>query len=400
MHIHSTQHQVLACYDLLLWSFWLVDYILFLGETEWCDITTSITVRTVIAAFGSAMSRLASTDVIAVYFDKHKDKIFAASATSGLAGAMVAPVTLEYLYLTVSYKYTLLVLAATAALNLVPVLVYKDIRSCCLRSRSQESEDSEKWTDQNTSNDINNDELKTSQLYENGDDKLEEVKWIDERVEGETEREDEEGDLPTIKLHLQFLRQPAFLLVLGSCMLTTLGQNSFVSLAADYMIRKGVLTAQQAALGMSILGGATIVGSLMLTLASHWPLDRVLVTVVSSFTLGLIIVFTPLCKGITSAYPLLFAFGVFDSIALANVVSLISHEFGSDGHLMAKVSYMFMSMGMGSVIGPVIAGYLTTLTDGDIALYFLGSMSMCGAAILISYWLYKRFRGQPPNPSH
>ena len=192
-----------------------------------------------------------------------------------------------------------------------------------------------------------------------------------------------------LRVHLQFVRQPAFILVMLHFLVTCFGENTFISLFVDYIVKKEVLTATQAALGMTISGGCMIAGSLTLTLLSHWHLDRLLVTAISEFSFGLAILFTPLSTAVVNAYPLLVVFGFFEAIFAANIISLISHEFGDD-HLMAKVSYMYMSLGFGSVIGPIIAGQITALMGGDTAFYLLGTTPMIGGSMMAAYWLHKR----------
>ena len=199
-------------------------------------------------------------------------------------GTLIAPVLTEYLIQELTYSYALLIETCMCLLVLPAALVF---RAPTIEVDSDQSKD-ENITEEKTETENNLEHCKTiAKSVEESSTSLATL------VKDESKSK---SCSPTLRAHLNVLKSPAFLLILLYYLvgggLTGVTYNGVV---VDYIVKaKDDIDLKQAALGMTLKGVGTIIGSLLLTLLSHWSFDRVIFSASSTIVLALCVVLTPI----------------------------------------------------------------------------------------------------------
>lgn len=340
------------------------------------------------------MTQIASFDIVHYYFEKHEHKVYGAILCSFFGGLVVGPTLVEHLMQKLSYKFMLIVLAAVNTANIPTAFVYRG--SCLTNSHANEGHQLMTEVKAETSSSHDKDDAEDA-LMEVCDTSNDEATSGDVTDISPTLNQDDDvktGNLKSIiHTHLSLLLQPQFILGMLHYLLSSVGDNTFFALTVSYTVDQAILTSAEAALGMTITGGSMVVGSLALTIASHWQLNRLLINSVSEAVYGLSILLLPVTSGLYATYALMIIFGLANSIYATNTLSYIAQEFGSEQHFVAKVAYMLSAVGVGSLIGPVLSGYIASHAGYQVAFYFAGCSPIVGSAMLMAGWICKRTKG-------
>ena len=297
-------------------------------------------------------------------------------------GTLIAPILTEYLIQKLSYSYALLIEACMCLIILPTALVF--------RAPTIEL-DSDQSTDEN----------KTEDKIET-ENKLEHCKTIAKSGEQSstslTALVKDESKFkfcsPTLKLHLKILKNPVFLLVL---LYYFFGGGfsgvTYYGVVVDYFIKvRNLLDFEQAALGMTLAGVGSVVGSLLVTLLSHWSFDRVIFSASSTIVITLCVVLTPIAQTVGEIYAVFITFGVAYGTYASGMASLVEYQFGQNSDFVIRYSYVLFVLGIGGVVGPLLVGYVGTAVGMSYPFYFLGGSGMLVAAILIVYRIVVRVR--------
>ncbi|XP_067930839.1 monocarboxylate transporter 5-like [Watersipora subatra] len=362
--------------------------------------------------------QITSIGVVSTYFDKYKDKVYAALMTAGHGGILIGPVLTEYLLDATSYRTTILIGAAADLLIIPAALIYRG--TFC----SKESLDKSVASSYNNGTFISDDSQTSSSLSsdppcdnetsssnesdkEDSDESITEQKVavdvegadIDMKLEQGAEEMEKEGSSKQplslrLKTNVAVIKDPVFILYMFYFMTVTLGENTYFALAVNYSVStRGIFTLKQASFAMTVTGICTVIGSFFVMFLSHWSIDRQVFGIVTSTLLSLSLLAMPLVESPAGMFTISVVFGLTDGMFVSGISSLIQYQFGHNEQFLTRFSYLMLMVGVGSVIGPIGAGYLGTVIEMKNSFYFLGGVAICGPVASGVYVVCVRVRG-------
>ena len=346
---------------------------------------------------------------MAVYFNKHKEVVYTGLLTFAAAGMAVAPALLEYLIKTLSYRNAMLIRSIFLLLATPAAFIY---RGQCSRAKVTSAvSDADRNTHVNAGY-VEEDDSKQEKINTDTQEKINTnmTGAADNSVKSKSERPAEEGEEnhsaseqnggrngdikhSVIKSHLHVLKDVVFILILLYFMIVTISENGFYALAVDISTAKGLLTLDQAALGVTLAGTSLLVGCVLVWILSRWELDRYALSIFSMLIMGLCFIFADVSKSLPALYASFIAFGFIEGCYLNNVIPWIADLSAEDSqYFTVRISYVFFMVGVGSLVGPVSAGYFIEATDASYGFYFLAAFPIIGALIILPVWLKAKLR--------
>ena len=331
---------------------------------------------TFLSAAGAGLAQLTSVGIVSTYFDRHKDKLYSALVTTAFIGILIGPTLTEYLihHLT-TYKYALLIEASICSLILPASLIFKGPNnSTSTPPVSKETKNS------------NETGIEESSSVDPVEEKDSEIKILKKKIF---------SCQNTIQSHKLVLKDLVFLLVLAYFMMVSIGENTYFALEIDYVVStRNLVSLEQAALGMSLTGIGTVIGSFSLALMSHWSFDRLAFSAVVTLFLGISLTLMPIVQSVYGVYGVNIGFGIADGLYVAGMASLIEYQFGQNEQFLVRFSYLLFVIGVGSLVGPIVAVNVGKAVGMSNSFYFLGGASILASIVLLLYWLVARFGGK------
>ncbi|XP_067930002.1 monocarboxylate transporter 14-like [Watersipora subatra] len=362
--------------------------------------------------------QITSIGVVSTYFEKYKDKIYAALMTASYSGLLIGPVLTEFLLDTTSYRTTILIGVAADLLILPAALIY---RGTFCPEESSDKVVASSYNNQTFSSDDNHTSLSISPAppcdnqksspnesdKEDSDANITQQKVavdvveadIDMKVEQSTEEIEKEGSSKQplslrLKTNLAVIKDPVFILYMFYFMTVSLGENTYFSLAVDYSVStRGIFTLKQASLAMTVTGICTVIGCVFLTFLSHWSINRQVLGMVTSTLISLSLLAMPLVETPAGMFTISVVFGLTDGMFVSGMSSLIQYQFGHNEQFLTRFSYLMLMVGVGSVIGPIGAGHLGAVIGMENSFFFLGGVAICGPIASGIYVVCVRVRG-------
>ena len=318
------------------------------------------------------MAEVTSVGIVSVYFDKHQDKIYAGSYVFYFTGVLIGPILTEYLITKMSYEHAMLIEASFNLLHLFVAWIYRG-SNCCKNSNIVF-----------TGNLIEKGEQETlivaqeKKVEDSGD-------MINLTADGAISRSS--SWLNTLRRHGNILKDKVFCLYLFYFILVSFGENTFYAMAIDYAVEiRNILDLEQAALCITLSGVTSMIGSLTVAILSHWTVDRVVLSSTATLVLGLSLIFMPVVQSVGGMYAISIVFGLAEGVFIAGTSSLVTYEFGQNNQFLTRFSYALCMMGLGSVFGPIAAGYLGKAVGMVYSFYFLGGTVIAASVVLLLYW--------------
>ena len=318
------------------------------------------------------MAEVTSIGIVSVYFDKHQDKIFAASYVSYFNGVLIFPILTEYLIAKMSYKRAMLIEASFNLFHLFVALIYRGSNSCgdcnivltanLIKKREQET-------------------LIVAQekKVEDSDD------MINLTADGAMSRSS--FWLNTLRRHGNILKNKVFCLYMFYFFFVSFGENTFYAIAIEYAVEtRNILDLAQAALDITLTGVTSVIGSLTIAILSHWTFDRVVFSSTATLVLGISLIFMPVVQSVGGMYAIAIVFGLAEGLFIAGMRSLVTYKFGKNDQFLTRFSYMLCMIGLGSVLGPIAAVYLGIAVGMVYSFYFLGGAVIAASVVLLLYW--------------
>ena len=355
-------------------------------------------------ACGAAILNVCAADIVAVYFNKHKEVVYTGLLTFAAAGMAVAPALLEYLIKTLSYRNAMLIRSIFLLLATPAAFIY---RGQCSRAKVTSAvSDADRNTHVNAGY-VEEDDSKQEKINTDTQEKINTnmTGAADNSVKSKSERPAEEGEEnhsaseqnggrngdikhSVIKSHLHVLKDVVFILILLYFMIVTISENGFYALAVDISTAKGLLTLDQAALGVTLAGTSLLVGCVLVWILSRWELDRYALSIFSMLIMGLCFIFAAVSKSLPTLYTSFIAFGFIEGFYMNNILPWIADLSAEDSqYFTLRISYVFFMVGVGSLVGPVSAGYFIEATDASYGFFFLAAFPIIGALIILPVWL-------------
>ncbi|XP_067930838.1 monocarboxylate transporter 14-like [Watersipora subatra] len=347
--------------------------------------------------------QIASIGVVSTYFDKYKDKVYAALMTAGYGGLLIGPAFTEYLLDATSYRTTILIGVAADLLIFPAALIYRG--TFC----SQESLDKSVASSYNNGTFVSDDsqtsssmspappcDNETSSPNENGKEDSDvniiqqkvavdvegadlDIKLKQEAEELEKEESSKKRLSLRLKMNLAVIKDPVFILYMFYFMTVSLGENTYFSLAVNYSVStRDIFTLKQASFAMTVTGICTVIGSFFVLVVSHWSIDRQVFGIVTSTLLSLSLLAMPPVETPAGMFIISVVFGLTNGMFNSGMASLIQYQFGHNEQFLTRFSYLMLMVGVGSVIGPIGAGHLGTVIGMENSFYFLGGVAICG----------------------
>ena len=369
------------------------------------------------------MLEFASTDVIATYIEKHKDKLYTGQTLTFSIGMMVAPPLLEYLIEAASYRTALIILAMLNLLSFPIAFVYRG--QCCAQVNTpvglhgmsgqnnaafseEENDGAETINNQSTgtgslqSINCNNDGQKTPTTSErtefHGEIKESDMQKISQQTtsdgNGQTTSaneadttEPESPQLSVLASHIFVLKDPLFIQYLFYNLFAAAGEMTFYAFAVDYSVSMDVLSLTEAALGMTLASVSFFVAAILLTILSHWQLDRLLLSIFSILIMGLAILGVSLSQSMAAMYTCYIIVGFAEGLYVSNQVCYIDSYFAHSEYMIVRLSYVFTVTGIGALVGPIVAGRFAEYFGMKYIYFFIGGLPLLGFFILLPYWI-------------
>ena len=368
------------------------------------------------------MLEFASTDVIATYVEKHKDKLYTGQTLTFSIGMMVAPPLLEYLIEAASYRTALTILAMLNLLSFPIAFVYRG--KCCAQVNTpvglhrmsgqnnaafsaEENDGADTINNQSTgtgslqSINCNVDGQKTPTASErtefHGEIKESEMQKISQQTSdgnGQTTSaneadttEPESPQLSVLASHIFVLKDPLFIQYLFYNLFAAAGEMTFYAFAVDYSVSMDVLSLTEAALGMTLASVSFFVAAILLTILSHWQLDRLLLSIFSILIMGLAILGVSLSQSMAAMYTCYIIVGFAEGLYVSNQVCYIDSYFAQSEFMIVRLSYVFTVTGIGALVGPIVAGHFAEYFGMKYIYFFIGGLPLLGFFILLPYWI-------------
>lgn len=354
------------------------------------------------------MMFLVSMDIIGHYFVRHRGKVYTGSMTSFSVGLLIGPTLLEYLIATMFYKNAMITMGLINSLSFPIAFVYRG--QCGSKARTVDSDPEEpRHGDINSTYVPDSREIHTSwqtakpsaaSEVNTCPDKMNDSE-SDIKVNIHTKLESVESSEPdqntavivtTAASHIYVLRDCEFILILLYFMFATFGENTFYSLAVDFSVSLGILSLEEAALGMTITSISVIVSCLALALLSHWVFDRLALAIFSVMFLGVTLLFMTRCSTLVTLYSLFVLFGVMEGLFIANGLPWIDEHFNQQDYFTVRMSYVNFVLGLGSLAGPMACGYVIKVAGMSNVFYLTGAVPLVGAFIILPLWIRRKFQ--------
>ena len=356
---------------------------------------------------GASVIYLTGTEVVGLYFEKHRDKMYPAQALSFAVSMIAIPSLLEYMIKILSYKTAMIILAMPHLLAFPIALVY---RGPCHKLgknndhtlsgndnvRGEESPVEDKFEMSNTlqtegecgkvslSTLENNNltvitpeadrELNPSKLKGNSENDI--IACEETTPTGTTETKTSKRSV--IKSHLYVLKDWKFVLFLFYFLVTSVGESTFYAFAVDYSVTLEILDLKQAALGMT-LSGVSLCAACLLA-----------ITIGSAFVMGISLTFISLCRSLPTIYACFIIYGFTEGVYIANAPTLVQTSFKDSVYMLIRLSYVYVMTGIGSLVGPVMTGHFAETFGIQYLFYFLGVFPLTGSAVLLPYFVYQK----------
>lgn len=378
---------------------------------------------------GGAIIEFTSTDMIAIYTEKYKDKMYAALVLAFSIGMSVTPSLMEYLISVTSYQTALIILAMPNLLSFPIALVYrgrcnadmcatkKDDNSdsavpvCPERKLSEDnpafehiSEVAVECENNSTSEESGIDvDYVDHRSADSKDGEYEQNTTINDMndvtiIKQNTSSENNDTDQPGIEKrsvlssHLFVFKDTAFILYLVYNMFAAAGEFSFHAFAVDYSVSLNILTLTEAALGMTLTSVSLCAAAIFMTVLSHWKLDRIAINVFVVLFMGISVVCVSLSNSQAAMYTCFIIFGFTEGVYISNLTSYVASGFEHSQYMIIRLSYVFVVTGIGALVGPIIAGHFAKTFGMKYLFFFLGALPLSAFFILLPYWLYKKLR--------
>ena len=368
---------------------------------------------------GASVIYLTGTEVVGLYFEKHRDKMYPAQALSFAVSMIAIPSLLEYMIKILSYKTAMIILAMPHLLAFPIALVY---RGPCHKLgknndqtlsgndnvRGEESPVEDKFEMSNTlqtegecgkvslSTLENNNltvitpeadrEVNPSKLKGNSENDI--IACEETTPTGTTETKTSKRSV--IKSHLYVLKDWKFVLFLFYFLVTSVGESTFYAFAVDYSVTLEILDLKQAALGMTLSGVSLCAACLVMAILSHWQLNRLAITIGSAFVMGISLTFISLCRSLPAIYVCFIIYGFTEGVYIANAPTLVQTSFKDSVYMLIRLSYVYVMTGIGSLVGPVMTGHFVESFGIQYLYYFLGVFPLTGSAVLLPYFVYQK----------
>ena len=368
---------------------------------------------------GASVIYLTGTEVVGLYFEKHRDKMYPAQALSFAVSMIAIPSLLEYMIKILSYKTAMIILAMPHLLAFPIALVY---RGPCHKPgknndqtlsgndnvRGEESPVEDKFEMSNTlqtegecgkvslSTLENNNltvitpeadhEVTPSKLKGNSENDI--IACEETTPTGTTETKTSKRSV--IKSHLYVLKDWKFVLFLFYFLVTSVGESTFYAFAVDYSVTLEILDLKQAALGMTLSGVSLCAACLVMAILSHWQLNRLAITIGSAFVMGISLTFISLCRSLPAIYVCFIIYGFTEGVYIANAPTLVQTSFKDSVYMLIRLSYVYVMTGIGSLVGPVMTGHFAESFGIQYLFYFLGVFPLTGSAVLLPYFVYQK----------
>ena len=322
------------------------------------------------------MTLVTTAGAVGVYFDKHKDKMYAAAFFSFFLGNLIGPILTEYLIKKTSYQQAMLIEASFFLLYLPAACVFRESNFCVSREDDSSDVQSEKGEV------VTEEEMcRRQSVFSTSVDNI----IIDEKVTESVSRSS--SCLNILKSHSRVLKDKVFILYLVYFMFVSFGENTYYALAVEYAVEtRNILDLEQAALGMTLTGVTSVIGSLAVAILSHWTFDRALFSSVTTLIVGMSLVFMPVVQSLGGMYAISVVYGFSDGLFAGGLSSTLAYQFGQNELFLTRYSYMLCVVGIGSVFGPIAAGYLGKAVGMVYSFYFLGGAVIAASVVLLLYW--------------
>ena len=347
------------------------------------------------------MIELSSTEVIASYVKKHKEKMYAAQTLTFSIGIMVTPPLLEYLIKVTSYKAAIIILAMPNVLSFPIALVYRGHWCAHVELNAKIA------TDEGCHNSAYNGENNETRHSENS--QSTEQKQIENTGQttpvhtgqiGATDSEQttsmakdsdaESKQLSVLASHKHVLKDPIFNLFLFFSLFVAAGEFTFYAFAVDFSVSMNILTLAEAALGMTLTSVSFFAAGFLLTILSHWSMDRLLINVLSVLIMGLAILGVSLSQSMAALYTCFILFGFAEGLYDSNQVCFIASHFTHSKYMIIRYSYVFVVTGVGGLLGPIVAGNFAENLGMKYQFILIGTFPLTGFGILLSYLIAKK----------
>ena len=355
------------------------------------------------AASGTAILNMAATDIVAVYFDKYKEKVYAGLITFLSVGLSIAPTLLEHLMKTMTYRYAMLLRSSVFILAIPIALIY---RGPCCTSQEEEKGQAPSVCDGESNQGFESMETagEASQIGSEEEPAVEkktglssDVVPVCDQLQNSTEsfendlensqQNDESPNLSVVKSHLHVLKDPVFIAIMLYFLLGCFGENTFYALAVEYPVTVGILAVEEAALGATLTSVGLLVGCIFVWIVSHWDINRYALAISSLFLLGIALICAGLSNSLPTIYASYIAFGFVEGCFVNNFLAWIALEFEDFQHFTTRIGYVYCMIGIGSLIGPIVTGYFIKATAMKYAMYFLSAFPMLGSLMIVPVWI-------------
>ena len=345
--------------------------------------------------FGAAILNLATTDVVAVYFDKHKEKVYAGLFTFFSIGMVVGPASLEHLAEVISYKYAMLIRSLIYLLVLPTALIYRG--PCQLTSTVNKNKDQHGNINDSLKLDRNNTAIDNSESNTHIDDMptcdgQEQNTMQDSKAATLPVAETKEKKRFVLASHLHVLKDYVFILILIYFLFGSIGENTFYALAVELSVSVDVLTFHQGGIGITITSVSLVVGCIVVSIMSHWELDRMALAIFSLFLLGLTQIFMGVANTLPTTYAAWIAFGFVEGLYVNNIIVWVAVHFDEPKYFTIRISHVFFMIGVGSLLGPLVVGYFVEATAMEYGFYFLSIYPIVGSLIILPIWIREKIK--------
>ena len=355
---------------------------------------------TLFAASGTAILNMAATDIVAVYFDKYKEKVYAGLITFLSVGLSIAPTLLEHLMKTMTYRYAMLLRSSVFILAIPIALIY---RGPCCTSKEEEKGQAPSVCDGESNKGFESVETSDKKASQTGVEEEAAVGKKDGRTSDvvplqnsneslendlrDSQEKDDNPKLSVVKSHLHVLKDPVFIAMMLYFLLGSFGESTFYAFAVEYPATVGILAVKEAALGATLTSVGLLVGCVFVWIVSHWDINRYALAISSLFLLGIALICAGLSNSLPTIYASYIAFGFVEGCFVNNFLAWIALEFEDFQHFTTRIGYVYCMIGIGSLIGPIVTGYFIKATAMKYAMYFLSAFPMLGSLMIVPVWI-------------
>ncbi|XP_067950601.1 monocarboxylate transporter 14-like [Watersipora subatra] len=355
----------------------------------------AILLYSLLSAVGISCTYVASSQVLALAFDKYKYLAFSVAVLGQKGGAVALPITSQTLFDRYGYSRAMAIMSAFHLIHIIAGFLFfspKDGMIDDIEMKDTTSGKAEIDSDTDEGGQVNS----AMDAPEEDEKQPEDAEYRKEEMEikSSRERERESVEISLRKKLALLLQSPKIWAFLINACLWNLNMVTFQVLLNDFIVHHIQLTKQEASLGVTVSGAVSVFGCILVIFLSRVKFDRVILHFSCCLLLGCATILTAFTVNKEMFYSLSAVYGLTQGTLLGNLLGVVNDLVYGDNLLALLFGLELFAEGVGALSGTPLASYISESVGEQYGIVLAGCSGLTASLVMLPVMIY-RMRHRP-----